>query len=89
MRLVDISPYDKDCRIVLHKDDSGFPVSELPTVDAEPIKHGHWVKDEIESEKHVEPIFYCSACENWEAWGYTELTNYCPNCGAKMDEVSE
>lgn len=32
-RYVDISPYEK-CRIVLHKDDSGFPVSELPTVDA-------------------------------------------------------
>ena len=32
-RYVDISPYEK-CRIVLHKDDSSFPVSELPTVDA-------------------------------------------------------
>ena len=34
MRLIDISPYDKDCRIVLHKDDCGFPVKDLPTIDA-------------------------------------------------------
>ena len=32
-RLVDISPYEK-CRIVLHPEDSGFPVKDLPTVDA-------------------------------------------------------
>lgn len=32
-RYVDISPYEK-CRIVSNPEDNGFPVSELPTVDA-------------------------------------------------------
>lgn len=35
-RYVDISPYEK-CRIVSNPEDNGFPVSELPTVDAEPV----------------------------------------------------
>ena len=53
-------------------------VDIAPTVDAEPIRHAHWeVIDE------AEPMRYgCSACHRL-VW-HTE--NYCPNCGAKMDE---
>ena len=56
-------------------------IINAPTVDAEPIKHGHWV-EEI-------GMFLCSECG--DAWG-TEMEEmvrsfkYCPNCGAKMDE---
>ena len=47
-------------------------------------RHGHWINTGIDG--------YCSACgcdipmfmEDWD-WKYCE-TNYCPNCGAKMDE---
>ena len=49
-----------------------------PTVDAEPVKHGHW----LQMMGHA----YCSMC------GYKGspiITNYCPNCGAKMDEVED
>lgn len=54
---------------------------ESKSVDAEPVRHGHWdVKDGVYG------VAYCSDC------GY-ELkandTNYCPSCGAKMDEVCE
>ena len=54
---------------------------DAPTIDAEPIRHAHWeVIDE------AEPMRYgCSACHRL-VW-HTE--NYCPNCGAKMDEVTE
>ena len=45
---------------------------------------GRWVLDVNASKKHIEKIYYCSVCENWEAWGNPELTNYCPNCGAEM-----
>lgn len=42
---------------------------------------GEWV--ECES-NHIEKIYLCSNCKNYEAWGETEKTPYCPNCGAKM-----
>ena len=51
-------------------------VDEQPEVDAEPVVHGHWIEN---------PCLYgafCSRCgEN-----YGIPFNFCPNCGAKMDE---
>ena len=53
-----------------------------PTADVAPVVHGRW----IEKEKYTFGIMYdCSLCEdrildNGHPW------NYCPNCGAKMDE---
>ena len=66
-------------------------------VDAEPVLHGRWVKD---SELNT----YCSHCEvyipvvhchqsyqddelDWDQ--EIEETDYCPNCGAKMDGGAE
>ena len=60
---------------------------DLPTIKAEPVRHGQWIKNEAESALHVEPIYDCSACHNWQAWGDYERTPYCPYCGAKMDKV--
>lgn len=55
------------------------------TVDAEPVRHGHWIEDDDGDGRH------CSICG--EDYCYIisncELYNYCPNCGAKMDEVEE
>lgn len=30
--------------------------------------------------------FYCSACGGWQTYGRTD---YCPNCGARMKDVTE
>lgn len=55
-------------------------VEEQPTV-VDPVKHGRW--DLIDS---CEPMRYgCSVCHRM-VWHYE---NYCPNCGAKMDEEDE
>ena len=57
----------------------------LPAADVAPVRHGRW----IEQEKYTFGTMYdCSICDNrildnGHSW------NYCPNCGAKMDEVSE
>lgn len=48
--------------------------TSLPT-DAQPVKHGKW---EINCDGNYP---YCSECECSPA----RATNYCPNCGAKMD----
>ena len=45
---------------------------------------GHWYKHD--KRKHGDTCYYCSACEHMAladcmCWA---LTDYCPNCGAKM-----
>ena len=65
-------------------------IDEQPTVDAEPVVHGRDIY--MEAKGHCE--FKCSVCgaEAGEV-AYGDLDggnfNYCPNCGAKMDEVEE
>lgn len=59
-------------------------IDEAPTIEAEPVRHGHWIGKPIAGYSTVR----CSACrsvfsENNGKW------NYCPDCGAKMDEVNE
>ena len=50
---------------------------------AEERKHGHWIGKPIAGYSMVR----CSVCfafaNNIERW------NYCPNCGAKMEEVTK
>jgi hypothetical protein len=57
-------------------------------LNTEEVKHGHW------NDKSV--AFYrkcseCGCCVEWDKkpflFGKGDY-NYCPNCGAKMDEVS-
>ena len=50
-------------------------VDNAPTVDA--IKHGHWITDMGGC--------WCSVCNEYSDYS----TDYCPNCGAKMNEVCE
>lgn len=64
------------------KSDAADAIEEL---QAQLPKRGKWIKDEEQSQKHVEAIYTCSACHNFDAWGVTELYPYCPNCGAKME----
>ena len=65
-------------------------INEVPTVEATPVKHGHW----IERTDYVGDTYYdCSACgESWttiEGDPWDNGMDYCPQCGAKMDEVTE
>lgn len=59
-------------------------IGEVPVVDAEPVRHGHWIG--IDDEPYE--VWECDVC------GYiyetnSKLHNYCPNCGAKMDGEQE
>lgn len=57
-----------------------YEIKCAPTVDAEPVRHGKW----IALPKEFDTFCKCSLC-NYPVdfnWGQT---NYCPNCGAKMD----
>ena len=60
----------------------------VQTVD--PVKHGHWIEVQRIHEKDHTAICECSLCGD-TVWVYDgqRAWNYCPNCGAKMDEVTE
>lgn len=71
-------------------------IEYMPTVDAEPVRNGRWV-DEYDG-KYANPRYICSNCKGKALYdferdalgNYSEvqvLTEHCPNCGAKMDEV--
>lgn len=59
------------------------------TPDAQPIRHGHWISERLCSTNGgTYGIRRCSNCEYcYNDFG--DKWNYCPDCGAKMDEVEE
>lgn len=69
-------------------------VEDEPTVDVEPVRHGQWIWDDDGMDGGI-GAWICSACHcrpgtTWQSnhnivpfwWGGS---NYCPNCGARMD----
>lgn len=57
-------------------------IKHAPTVDAKPVRHGHWVRKGL--------LFHCSAC-SYGAFksDFVYGARYCPICGARMDERTE
>jgi hypothetical protein len=66
-----------------------YVLSHTPTIEAEPVRHGRW---ECEFETYGK--LRCSVCKK-EALLETAndalyaTSNYCPNCGAKMQGGSD
>ena len=81
MRLIDADELtEKAWRYGLAtREDIAQMIANAPTVDA--VKHGHW-----EDEQRGRWIYAkCGLCGTV----HNVRTNYCPNCGAKMDEVED
>ena len=58
-------------------------ICELPIIDAEPARHGRWVKSGYAC---GESEWTCTVCGNKEWRTSTSRLKFCPFCGAKMDE---
>ena len=74
-----ISPELRGARKVIDR------IENAPTADVVEVKHGEWVLlDECSNEG-----VYCSVCHKKvyrKAYANQKVkSNYCPNCGAKMD----
>lgn len=54
-------------------------VDNQPIVDAEPVRHGHWVRNDNET-------YSCSECHSWIPEEQHHYAKYCLFCGAKMEE---
>ena len=55
---------------------------DLPIYDVRPVVHGRW-------QSHGEGfkwVYICSVCGFVDGYPMNNRMNYCPNCGAKMEE---
>ena len=69
-------------------------VTNAPTIEAEPVRHGEWV--DRYGNKYANHLYECSVCGEKALWRFEvnalgneievqDLSDFCPNCGAKMD----
>ena len=82
-RLIDADALPKYTGMALSAVEVAMAVENAPTIDAEPVKHGHWVY--VGHGWAGESIRKCSMCGHQTP----DDGNYCPYCGAKMDEVTD
>ena len=66
-------------------------LQDQPSVDAVEVVHGRWEKDPDMRRMNGHIYDYrCSHCHSPAEKGYynnnDKFTNYCPNCGARMDQ---
>lgn len=63
-----------------------FDIESFPTADVAPIVHGRWIS---KNPHGYEWTFVCSNCDYVDGYPFNDRHNYCPNCGAKMDEKED
>ena len=93
-------PFDKETQdsnamANLAKESLLVALNNTPTIDAEPVRHGKWIT--CTSSEH----WKCSECgcragywfneensgiDSWEMDFSECMSDYCPQCGARMDE---
>ena len=59
-----------------------YMIEDMPTADVAPVRHGRW-EEASDGDGIVCPFCRTDFCTIIYD---TEYFNYCPNCGAKMDE---
>lgn len=52
-------------------------IKAIPDADVVPAVHGRWLCVDTDTEQ----FFLCNRCKKKEYWE----SNYCPNCGCRMD----
>ena len=64
-------------------------IENAPTVDAEPVRHGHWIeRTKVYPALFTDStyIYECSNCGYMDTHGANVEVPYCWHCGARMDE---
>ena len=57
-------------------------VDAQTAADVAPVVHGRWIHDRRRIESGID---WCHCSECGKSDNFCARTNYCPNCGAKMD----
>ena len=59
-------------------------IKSIPAADVAPVRHGRWISVQHKLAR------VCSVCNRDEPYKFADVDadvyNYCPHCGAKMDE---
>ena len=89
MRLIDADPVM--VQIPYEECNARMVIASAPTVDAEPVKHGHWIGEKPKTKFFFsQRVFKCSVCGHYLDFDGVNAgrgsANFCPNCEAKMDE---
>ena len=57
-------------------------VSRFPAADVAPVRHGRWIEHKhFHHDHYIDSTYECSECKAEEPL----TSDYCPNCGAKMN----
>ena len=84
--------YRKDCeeendeRAVRIFNDCVFELMDIPAVAVAPVRHGRWEKFSVSN--GIILRVRCSCCAGTQPLTFENM-QYCPNCGALMDEGEE
>ena len=61
-------------------------IEKIPAADVAPVVHGRWVNKTNPNRAVVEQRVDCSVCGHI-FWHTSAMSyNYCPNCGARMED---
>lgn len=74
--LLERAEYDNNYRLVIPAE----AIKAVPAADVAPVVHGRWVTH-YRSGTAVAEGYVSTCCDMWN----NRKSNYCPNCGAKMD----
>ena len=55
-------------------------IDNFPTADVAPVRHGRWVNENFYTRCSV-----CGKMAIYDKYGQEVESDYCPNCGARMD----
>ena len=73
--------YSRDMEQLNQRTSFKHIIADFPAADVVPVVHGRWIASHDE-------FCACSICKYPVYVGWNQ-TNYCPNCGAKMDGGDE
>ena len=72
---------ETDCNIAVLPDVADL-IREAPAADVAPVKHGRWkLENDYQSR--------CTNCQKTSWVDHDDEPNYCPHCGARMDEEAK
>lgn len=84
MRLIDADALYEEHTRLAYEGDYAFHITarawleKQPTVDAVPVRHGRWIKNDNET-------WSCERCHSWIPDEQHYYARFCLYCGAKMD----